>query len=128
VEGKFKKDKVHFSPNVLKLYHLISSLYLGLPLKDDFEKDVNSNNYFGDIRSEDEKLSLSLYLVYLILKNINKLESLLVKRDDLHELTHYALYKDIKANLSHECLIGHYLYNSLVDNLQGLKERWHRRQ
>ncbi|EKF9300555.1 DUF2971 domain-containing protein [Vibrio cholerae] len=128
VEGKFKKDKVHFSPNVLKLYHLISSLYLGLPLKDDFEKDVNSNNYFGDIRSEDEKLSLSLYLVYLILKNINKLESLLVKRDDLHELTHYALYKDIKANLSHECLIGHYLYNSLVDNLQRLKERWHRRQ
>ncbi|MEZ8321691.1 DUF2971 domain-containing protein, partial [Vibrio splendidus] len=128
VERKFEKDQHHFSANILKLYHTLSSLYLGLVLNDDFERDINSNNYFGDTRTGDDKSSLPLYLVYLILKNINKLESILEKRDNLHELTNYALYTDIKNIFSNESLIGHYLYNPLVDSLQELKERWHRKQ
>ncbi|MDC5870520.1 DUF2971 domain-containing protein [Vibrio europaeus] len=128
VERKFEKDKHHISTNTLKLYHTLSSLYLGSALNDDFERDINSKNYFGDTRIEDDKQSLPLYLAYLILKNINKLESILEKRDNLHELAHYALYTDIKANLSHESLIGHYLYNPLIDSLQELQERWHKKQ
>lgn len=128
VEGLLAKDKHHFSANILKLYHSLSSLYLGFALNENFERDVNSKNYFADTRSEDDKQSLPLYLVYLILNNMKKLESLLEKRDNLHELTHYALYNDIKANLSHESLIGHYLYNPLVDSLQKLKNQWCRKQ
>lgn len=128
VGRKFENDKHYHSINTLKLYHTLSSLYLGLALNDDFERDINSKNYFGDVRTEDDKQSFSLYLAYLVLKNINKLESILEERDNLHELTDSALYSDIKATLSHERLIGHYLYDSLVDSLQELKERSHRKQ
>ncbi|MGF1907533.1 DUF2971 domain-containing protein [Aliivibrio salmonicida] len=128
VERKFGNDKHHLSANILKLYHTLSCLYLGLVLNDDFERDINSKNYFGDTHTESDKLSLPLYLVYFILKNINKLESILEKRDNLHELRFYGLYSDIKENLSHESLIGHYLYDPLVDNLQELEERWHTKE
>jgi len=124
VEHHLKKDKHHFYPNLLKLYHTLSALYLGLPLNEDFERDINSMNYFGDTRIENDKQSLPLYLAYLILKNINKLESMLEKRDSLHEITGYELYKDIQHNLGHESLLGHYLYEPLVDGVKELKKQW----
>ncbi len=127
VERKFEKDQHHLHENVLKLYHSLSSIYLDLSLNDDFERDINSKNYFGDNLTKDDE-SLPLYLAYLILKNVNKLKVICQKQNDLYDLTYSSLYKKIKANLSHESLIGHCLYNSLIDIFNDLKEQWHKKQ
>ena len=125
VERAFEKEKFIHSSHVLKLQHILSSQYLGKSLNEQYEKDVNSVNYFGDTDTGRDGQVLALYLAYLVLVNINKLKSILAKRDNLHQLTNYVLYKDIKANLRHDSLIGHHLYDSLVDTLQELKEQWH---
>ena len=124
VERKFANDKYHFSANILQLYHTLSSLFLGSDLNFDFEQCINSKNYFGDTHSRDDEQSLPLYLAYLIQKNINKLNDLLDKHDNLHELTYDGSFRDIRATLRHESLVGHYLYDTLVDRLKEIKKRW----
>lgn len=124
VERRFENDKPNFSANILKLYHTLSSLYIGLKLNADFEQDINSKNYFGDAHNQYDKQSLPLYLAYLIQKNINKLNALLEKHDNLHELRYDGSYREIKTNLRHESLIGHYLYDSLIDRVKDIKQRW----
>ena len=124
VERRFENDKPHFSANILKLYHTLSSLYIGSKLNVDFERDINSKSYLGDNHTRDDEQSLPLYLAYQVQKNINKLNALMEKHDNLHEFRYDGSYHEIKAHLRHESLIGHYLYDSLIDSVKELRQRW----
>ena len=53
-------------PLQVKLYHILSSLYLGFSLNEQYEKDINYTNFFNGLRCN------PLYLAYLVLRNIKK--------------------------------------------------------
>ncbi|MBH0001427.1 DUF2971 domain-containing protein [Pseudoalteromonas sp. SWYJZ12] len=104
--------------NQLRLYYLLSSLYLDIELNEEYEIAINKQNFF-------RKYSCNpLYLAYLILKNIKVLETSLVEKDDLHPIEHWSLYQEADEYLSHDDLLNHYMHDSIVEKLKSLKDKW----
>lgn len=104
--------------NQLRLYYLLSSLYLGIDLNEEFEIAINKQNFF-------RKSSCNpLYLAYLILRNIKILETYLVEQEDLHQIEYWSLYQEADEYLSHDNLLNHYMHDSLVEKLKSLKDKW----
>lgn len=104
--------------NQLRLYHILSSLYLGIDLNEEYEVAVNKQNFF-------RKSSCNpLYLAYLILRNIKALETYLVEKEDLHPIGHWGLYQEAEEYLSHDDLLNHYMHDPLVGMLKSLKDKW----
>jgi hypothetical protein len=104
--------------NQLRLYYLLSSLYLGVDLNEEYERAINKQNFF-------RKSSCNpLYLAYLILKNIKVLETYLVEKEDLHPIEHMGLYQEADEYLSHDDLLNHYIHDSIVEKLKSLKDKW----
>lgn len=104
--------------NQVKLYHILSSLYLDLSLNEQYEKDINYTNFFRGSHCN------PLYLGYLVLRNIKKLETQLREKKDLHDIKVDASYQDAQEYLDHDDLLTHYLHGSLVDMLNTLKNEW----
>lgn len=106
----------------VQLYHVLSSLYLGFDINENYEIAVNKQNFFRE--SNNETKCNPLYLAYLVLINIKKLEAYLGKRDELHSIEHWGLYQEAKSYLSHDSLLNHYIHESLVEKINSLKDVW----
>lgn len=104
--------------NQQRLYHILSSLHLGIDLNEEYEIAVNKQNFF-------RKSSCNpLYLAYLILRNIKELQTYQIKKDDLHPIEQWGLYQEAEEYLSHDDLLNHYMHDSLVGTLKSLKDKW----
>lgn len=104
--------------NQLRLYHILSSLHLGIDLNEEYEIAVNKQNFFRKSSCN------ALYLAYLILRNIKVLETYLVEKEDLHPIGNLGLYQEAEEYLSHDDLLNHYMHDPLVGTLKSLKDQW----
>lgn len=102
----------------VKLYHTLASLYLDSSLNEQYEVAINHTNFFKGPRCN------PLYLAYLVLRNIKKLEAGLRGGKELHDLDMDSSYKEAEAYLNHDDLVSHYLHRSLVDMFNILKDNW----
>ncbi|PKG37098.1 DUF2971 domain-containing protein, partial [Psychromonas sp. Urea-02u-13] len=104
--------------NQQMLYHILSSLYLGIDVNAEYEIAINKQNFF-------RKSSCNpLYLAYLILRNIKALKTHLLEKEDLHSIGDWGLYQEAEEYLSHDDLLNHYMHDPLVGTLKSLKDKW----
>ena len=122
VEEVMKNSNIRHTSNVQRLYHILSSLYLGMEINEEYEIVVNKQNFFRE--GTNGSNCLPLYLSYLVLRNIKVLETYLGEKDNLHEISQWGLYQEIEEYLSCGELVNHYIYESLVDQFESLKNRW----
>ncbi|MCJ8321799.1 MAG: DUF2971 domain-containing protein [Colwellia sp.] len=118
VEEKIKEPRTRNITNEQKLYHILSSLYLGIDISEKYETAVNKQNFFRGSSCN------PLYLAYLIFKNIKLLEIYQNERDELYNIEHSSLYQEAEEYLSHDSLLKNHMHDSLVDMLKSLKDKW----
>jgi hypothetical protein len=104
--------------NQQRLYHIVSSLYLGNEVNEKYEALVNKQNFFRKSKCN------PLYLAYLILRDINILESYFVEKEELHRIEDWGLYQEAEEYLNHDSLLNHFMYDSLAEALKTLKDKW----
>jgi hypothetical protein len=104
--------------NQQRLYHILSSLYLGIDLNEEYKVAVNKQNFFRKSGCD------PLYLAYLILRNIKVLVTNLVEKEDLFPIEYWGLYQEAEEYLSHDDMLNHYMHDPLVGILKSLKDKW----
>ncbi|MBU2892986.1 DUF2971 domain-containing protein [Colwellia sp. D2M02] len=104
--------------NQQRLYHIISSLYLGYEVNEEYEVVVNKQNFFR------KSTCNPLYLAYLILRNIKASQAYFVDKQELHPIENWELFREAEEYLSHDSLLTHYMHDLLVERLKLLKDEW----